>query len=270
MDILPLFHDTSDKRGLLTYNKPPDFSKAKDDKELIELKARYEAGPQSIIKICKDYGITQCFGVSRFMNSYRDAFNNLKKEHIQYNFGLELIMCNDAKEHNEQSLINNHKVIVFSNNQPGYLDLIRISTACHNNIDNFYYEARFDYKQLKELWTNNLTLVIPFFDSFIHKNLLTFASIIPDLSFTNPVIYREIDSGLPFESLINKALDEFNKSGLMDEQNVKTIYYYKPEDSLAYQTYRCISNRSTLQKPELEFFCSSKFNFMDYLELKGK
>ena len=270
MDILPLFHDTSDKKSLLTYNKPPDFSKAKDDKELQELKARYEAGPQSIIKICKDHGITQCFGVSRFMNSFYEAFRETKKIGIQFNFGLELIMCNDAKDHTEQSIINNHKIIIFfKNGELGYKSLIKIYTACHANIDNFYYISRFDYKSLKELWNDNLIMVIPPFDSFLHCNTLKFSNIIPDL-FVKPTIFKECNSGLPFESLINGAIDNFNIDNKYEVQNVKTVCYYKKEDARAFQVYRCIESRSTMQKPELDFFCSSNFSFENYLELKDK
>ena len=269
-DIICCFRDHSDKKGILTYNKPPDFSKSKDDKEKQEMITKYDNGPQSIIKICKDHGIMQCYGVSRFMDSFFDAFKNLKKEGIQYHFGLELIMCDNAKEHSEDSPRNNHKVVIFYNGEQGYKDLIKIYSACHGDVNNFYYIARFDYMQLKKLWTNNLTLVIPFFDSFIHNNSLTMATIVPDMGFCTPVIFREKNSDLPFHSLIDHAIDIFNKDKIYNEQDIKTVCYYKPKDILQYQVYRCIENRSTMAKPEMEFFCSNKFNFMDYLDLKAK
>ena len=250
-DIIPIFRDHSDFRGILTYNKISDVKKN---------------GPQSIVKICKDNKLTQCFGVSRFMNSFYDAWKNLKKEGIRYNFGLELIMCNDAKDHTDESQVNNHKVIIFYKGEQGYKDLIRIYSACHTNRENFYYQFRFDYAQLKILWTENLIFVIPFFNSFIHKNLLTFASIIPEFP-CKPVIFRELDSDLPFEKLINKALDEFNKNKEFEEQNIKTVCYYKSEDVKSYQIYRCINEKTTFNKPQMEFFCSNKFNFVNYLEL---
>jgi hypothetical protein len=109
-DIISIFRDCSDKHGILTYNKPPDFSKAKDDKEKEEMISKYNNGPQSIIKICKDHNITQCFGVSRFMNNFYDGFKNCKSNNIQFNFGLELIMCNDAHVHDEDSIINNGEI----------------------------------------------------------------------------------------------------------------------------------------------------------------
>ena len=268
-DILPIFRDCSDKKSLLNYSKSPDFTKAKDDKELIEMKIRYESGPQSIVKICKDYNIKQCFGVSRFMNGFYEAKNNLYKEKIDFNFGLDLIMCNDSKVHDEQSLINNHKIIIFGKGESGIQDIIKIYNKCHADIDNFYYESRFDYKQLKGLWTDNLIMVIPFYDSFLHLNTLTFATIVPDL-FIKPILFKEIGINLPFDSLINSAIDNFNKNNDFEVQNVKTICYYKKADAIAYQVYRCISNRSTLQKPELDFFCSNQFSFEKFLELKDK
>lgn len=247
-DFLYIFRDHSDMKGILTYNEIKDVNKYNQ-----------EISPRSIIQICKNLKLDQCFGVSRFMNSFYDAWKNLKRENIQYNFGLELLMCNDAKIHNEESLKNNHKINIFFKNEQGYKDLIKIYTECHANIDNFYYESRFDYNQLKKLWTDNLIFVIPFFDSFLHKNLLTFASIVPDFP-CKPILFREIDCDLPFVDLINKAIDKFNINNDIEIQNIKTIYYQNKDDVKQHLIYRTIQNDGTWQKPELEFYCSNKFN----------
>ena len=70
-DIISIFRDCSDKHGILTYNKPPDFSKAKDDNEKEGMIAKYNSGPQSIVKICKDHNIAQCFGIHFFASAKR-------------------------------------------------------------------------------------------------------------------------------------------------------------------------------------------------------
>jgi len=105
------------------------------------------------------------------------------------------------------------------------------------------------------------------FDSYVHKNLLHYgSSIIPDLP-CKPIIQREVDSGLPFERLINNALDEYNKNGDMEEIKTKTIMYSKKGDCAAFINYRAINNRSTFSNPEFDYLCSDNFSFEDYQNL---
>ena len=80
-----------------------------------------------------------------------------------------------------------------------------IGQGCRSGLQNV---SRFDFKQLKPLWTDNLILVLPFFDSFIAKNLLSYgAAIVPHFDFTKPVLFREVGSNLPFAHLIDAALE---------------------------------------------------------------
>lgn len=251
-NILPIFYDHSSKRSILTYWKENEYQ---------------EGGAQSIVKIAKDNNLKEIFGVSNNFHTFSEARKNLKEIGISFRFGLQMIFCNDAKIHDELSIKSNHKIIIWMKNKESYKDLIKIFSSCYTDITNKYHIYRFDYKQLKNLWTDNLSIGIPFFDSFVHNNLLKFGSnIIPDLP-CDPVIFREQNSGIPFEPLINSALDTYNKNKIFEEVNTKTIYYENKNDIKSYMVYRAIDNGGTFNKPELEDFCSNNFCWQDYKEI---
>lgn len=253
-DIVPLFYDHSSRKSLLTYWPAKDVT---------------PEGPQSIIELCKRAGLKKCFGVSTNFHTFLEAWKGCKEAGIQFCFGLELLMCNDAKAHTDESRRSEHKIIVFMRNSEGYRDLIRIFTACHGDITNKYYVQRFDYQQLNPLWTDNLMLAAPFFDGFIHRNALGFgANIVPHMP-VKPVLFREMNTGVPYAHLIDAALDVYAKGDEYEQVKTKTIYYEKREDLAAYITYRAIQSRSTFNVPNMDFMCSPRFCFEEWEELKA-
>jgi DNA polymerase III alpha subunit len=224
-------------------------------------------GPQSIVKLCVDNQVKRLVGISNTFASYPEAYKAVKKANIDFIFGIEIWLCDDRLVRNEQSLINEHKIIVLMKNSQGYQDLIKLYTAINSDKENFYYKSRFDCASLKKYWTDNLVLWLPFFDSFIDRNTLKHkASIVPDFP-VNPVICREQETEHPHQQSIDLALDRYNKDGLLTEIKTKTVFYEKREDMFAYMTYRCMKNRSNMDKPELDEMCSPAFSFEDYLKL---
>jgi DNA polymerase III alpha subunit len=250
-DIIPLFYDHSSQKSILTFWKESECT---------------PESPQSIISLCKEAKLKQCVAISKNFHTYIEAWKNCKDAEIQLIFGLEVIMCQDSKIHTDESIKNEHKIIIFIKNSDGYKDLIKIYTKWKTTIDNKYYIFRFDFEQLKELWTDNLILAIPFFDSFIHKNTLQNAQIIPDFP-TNPIILREIDTGIPYEFFLNKALDRYNENKQFKEIKTKTIYYKNKKDVKAWQIYRSIQDRTTFSAPKMDFCASDTFCFESYLEI---
>lgn len=253
INITPVFYDHSSNKSLLTYWKAKDCA---------------EHGPKSIVQLCKDAGLKTCFGVSDNFLTFPEAQKNLSKEGIEFTFGLETWICDDATQKVPESVKNEHKIIIRADNSQGYHDLTRIYSAIHTNRDHFYYKFRFDMGRLKPLWTENLTLILPFFDSFVHRNTLSLSSIVPDLP-TAPLIFREVDSGLPFHGLIDKALDLFNQGGQYKEQRVKTIFYVSKAQAKSWMNYRSINLRSTFQKPQMDFCCSDNFSWQDWVTLSS-
>lgn len=254
-NIIPVFYDHSSKKSILTYDKPSDVT---------------AKGPRSIVKLCKDAGINEVYGVSDNFSTFITAYKNCRDAGLKFRFGLEMWLCDDAKVHTEESLDTEHKVIIFAKNSKAYQDLIKIYSACRTTRDNFYYKFRFDFNQLNALWTENLTLALPFFDSFIQKNNLSYNSrIIPKFP-VKPIIFREQSCEHPQQSLTDTFLDSYNTDNQYEEVKTKTIFYEKRKHLDQYTVYRCIHNRgnkSDFDDPKLEFFCSPEFCLESYLEL---
>jgi DNA polymerase III alpha subunit len=169
--------------------------------------------------------------------------------------------------HSEQSLKQEHKIIIFAKNGNAYNDLSKLYTDCYTNPKNKYYKMRYDFKQLRKFWTTNLILAFPYADSFLAKNRLVMdAAIVPEFDFVpkeDVFFFQEIESDLPFAPLIDEALEKWEGKIL----KAKTCYYEKLEDCAAYITYRSIQERSKFCKPELRWFCSDSFNFEKWKEL---
>lgn len=251
-DLIPVFYDHSSYKSLLTYW---------GDKDLVP------NGPRSITNLCKDNGVKQFVSISNTFASYPEVYKGAKKADLSMIFGIELWMCDNAKIHDENSLINEHKIFVLMKNSQGYQDLINLYTNLNIDKENFYYKPRFDWEQLKKSWTDNMVIWLPFFDSFIARNALKHkASIVPDFPCV-PAICREQESEHPHENIINYHLDIFNKNKDYVELKTKTIFYEKRSDMFAHITYRCMKNRSNMDKPELDEMCSPAFSFEDYLKL---
>jgi DNA polymerase III alpha subunit len=255
MNIIPIFYDHSSKKSILTYWK---------------IKETEPDGPRSIIKLCKENNVDTIYGVSDNFATFIEAYKNCREEKIKFRFGFEVWMCDDAKVHNEESLLNEHKIIIFGKNSASYKDMVRIFSAVHADKDNFYYKARFDFNQLANLWTNNLHLALPFFDSFIAQNATNYGSFIVNQLPTDPIIFREQDTEHPKEKIINRALDSYNADKKFTEVKTKTIFYEKSSHFDEYTVYRCIQNRgASFDEPKMDFFCSPTFSFENYLTLRN-
>lgn len=241
MKVLPLFTSAYSFRSILTLDKPDDVQ---------------EGGADSIIKICKDEGIKDMFLVEDNMVGFLEAKKNAGKD-IQFHFGLRISVCADMTQKTEESKATESKYVIFARNANGYFRLTQIFTKA--NVDGYFGHPRIDFKTLKTFWDDNdLILVVPFYDSFIHRNTCYMANCIPDFNFTKPTFFIE-NNGLYFDGLLEEAINDFDSTAQYDRQQVKSIYYKNRKDFLAWQTYKCIKNESTLRKPNLENCMSDAF-----------
>jgi len=244
MEVLPLFKSHfSIGRSILT----------------LEDEEKEENQPDSIIDIAKDNNLKEVNLVEDNMTSFLQAYTNTKKYNINLRYGLRISINDDMNERSEESRQKTSKVVIFFKNEQGYKDLIKIfSTAAK---DGFYYEPRIDFKTLKSLWSDkNLILCIPFYDSFIFNNTLRGTVCVPDLEFTKPILFIENNS-LPFDHIIKDKVLAYAKANKLETLNTKSIYYKNSKDFKAYLTFRCINNRTTLNKPELSHMTSNRFSF---------
>ena len=224
------------------------------------------SGPQSIVALAKKAGLKEVYFVSSRMYDFITAWKLANDNDLQLIFGLELWVCTNPEDHSEASIADESKVIVWMKNSASYADMIKLYSSVYTNIKNKYYHFRASWKILKDHWTENLVLSVPFFDSFYARNTLNYGSaIVPDFPM-KPVFMREINSGLPFEPLIEEALMNFTK-GEYEIMDVKTIYYPDYEDFKAWQIYRSIHLKSDFHMPKMNFCMSNQFCLEDYLKL---
>ena len=181
---------------------------------------------------------------------------------IKLVFGLRLTFCPDSSNKSEEGRQHSYKNIIFAKNANGYKQLIKIYTFAAQ--EGFYYEPRMDFKNLKPLWSNDLLLAIPFYDSFLYNNKYTDSQCVPDFSFTEPIFFAENNDVL-FDRDMQKRVLDFcsNKYEIV---RTKSIYYKDRKDFSAYLTFRCINGRTTVEKPNFDGMCSPEFCYESYLE----
>lgn len=246
----PLFKTHYSFKSILTLDKLDDkyFEKHGDWIE--------QNRPVSVCAIAKKHNLNRIVLVEDSISGFLEAYKNLPCEFL---FGWRVTCCADMTVKDQESLNRNHKIVIFINNTAGYRDFIKIHNLAAT--EGFYYEPRLDDKILREMWTENLTLAIPFYDSFIYQNNLTFNSCLFNYGDIKPVVFLE-QHGLPFDDLLRKAAKQHADTEQLETQQVQSVYYYQKSDFLAYMTYRCIHNRSTWAKPELQAMSVDTFSYL--------
>lgn len=213
-------------------------------------------GPSSIIDICLQNKLDNFCLVEDSMGGFLEAYLNAKEVGISLRFGLRLTVCADSSIKDEESLSKQAKYIIFANNRSGYQKLIKIYGFAAK--DGFYYEPRTDFNMLKEHWSDeDLTLAIPFYDSFLHKNSLRGSLCLPDFSYCQPVFFIE-DNNLPFDTILENLVEDYVKDKY-EIVKAKSVFYNNRADFKSFLTFKCINNRTTLSKPELEHMSSDEF-----------
>ena len=210
----------------------------------------------SIFDILKESDQKKFFLIEDSFSGFLQAHTIAKDNKLQLIFGIRLTATDNMLEKSEEALNKRSKIVIIAKNKEGINKLMRIySTAAK---DGFYYEPCIDFKFLKNIWDDNdLSLVIPFYDSFLHKNCLNGKSCIPDFNFCKPTFTIE-DNNLPFDFLIENRVNEYC-SGKFEMIHSKSIYYKLKKDFLAYMTFKCINNRTTLEKPNMDHLSSNEF-----------
>jgi DNA polymerase III alpha subunit len=217
--------------------------------------------PDSIFDICKENSLKEAFIVDNTLTGLVDAYENAKKSEIKLRFGYRVDVCHDMEDKSLESKNTTSKLIIFAA-ETSFDKLIHLHNLSTTK-GAFLGSPRLDYKTLSSLWDKSLVLAVPFYDSHIHYNLLHGRTCVPDLDFTDPFYFSE-ENGLPFDSLIQEHLTKsIDKSKIVPS---KTIYYNKRCDFKSYMAYRCILNRTSFQKPELQHFGSTEFCMQSLLE----
>lgn len=218
-----------------------------------------ENGPRSIIKLVQQYNIKLPFLIEDNFSSFLEAYTNFKEIDQHFVYGIRLTFCADVNDKSEESINTECKYVILFNNTQGYYDFIKIWNRAAT--DWFYYIPRADFSNIKPLWTNNLTLAVPFYDSFLFNNNMTCKNCIPSTEIVPEVYFLE-KNDLPFDQNIANIVRKYAQDSEIVE--TQSIYYEKPDDFLPYLTMRCIGKRSVITKPQLDHMSSDSFNLINW------
>lgn len=189
------------------------------------------------------------------MIGFLDAHQKCKEHDIQLIFGLRISCCNSVSEEDKKS--SEHKIVLFAKNDSGVKNLIRIFSLANKNggfVDSVF---------LQNNWSNDLMLCIPFYDSFIYNNNFRGKQCLPNFNFTKATYFVENNS-LPFDLILKVKVEKWASARSEEIQQTKSIYYKNRKDFEAWQTYKCLCNRSfgkeqSLSSPNLEHCGSDSF-----------
>ncbi len=214
-----------------------------------------EPEPISIFTIAKKHGLKQVFIVEDNLGGFYGAYTQSEKEGIHLGFGLNLIVKNDE---NSESIVT-----IWMRNTEGYEDLLRINE--YANYDGYEHpDAKITWPMLNTLMTPNLGVTIPFYSSFLAKNLFEMGSnCIPEFTNFEPVFLIN-KQGMPWDDSLEEIVTKYCADNGYKTRGAHDIYYYDDAEVEALQVFRCIGNRSNFEKPELEHFCSNQFSFESY------
>jgi DNA polymerase-3 subunit alpha len=221
--------------------------------------------PDSIIQICKENKMKELYLVEDNMSSFLEAYSNCRKNNIKLNYGLRISVTESMSDKSEESKTKSSKIILFFKNKKGYQQLTKLYSIAAK--EGFYYEPRLDYETISKNWTDDLILCIPFYDSFIFNNTLKNSLCIPQFDFTKPIFFIE-DNDLPFDSLVKQKALSFAEKNDLKVYKAQSVFYKERKDFKAYLTFRCINNRSVLNKPNLDHMSSNEFCFESWKNIK--
>ena len=230
-------------------------------------KLSLDEGSDSIFSLLSEGEIKKLILVEDSLTGFLQALKGCEKLGIDLIFGLRCLVCNDlADEDKEKSL---QKVIIFPKNGEGCALLNKIHTKAQTE-----HGGMLDFVAINKEWDDSLLkMAIPFYDSFIFNNALTFSNCVPDFSLISPDFFVE-DNGLPFDLIIKKRVADYCKDNNFRSRLTKSIYYNNKDDFDAYTTYKCICNRrhfsSSLDKPNFDHLGSREFCFQSWKEANRK
>ena len=225
--------------------------------------------PVSIFGILKKYDIKELIVCDDNFINFPQLYKGCNKRNINFIFGCNFNICNDEKEKTEESLSSNCKVSVLIKNSQGYKDLLKLHNAINGNADGFYYTTRGSWKIIQDYWTENLELVLPSYDNFLHKNLLENGNAVPDFGKIKPTILYSWQD-VAFDMVLSPKLQQFAANNNFEFQECHNIYYYLDSHFKYFNIARCINERTKFDCPNIDFLSSSGFSFESYLRKIGR
>ncbi len=217
--------------------------------------------PVSLLAVAKQHGLKQIIIAEDNISSFWKAHVLFKEANVQLIYGVSLTLC-DNLSIEKDGMRTNGDATIWLKNDKAYFDFVKIYTEA-STIGLHEGKRRITWARLNELWSDNFEISLPFYSSFIAQNTLQlFHSANPNFGKLKPTIFLA-DHNLPFDSCLRGAALKFASSHNLNTLESKEVRYYKPEDAYAAFVMRCILNRSTAEKPNLDSFSSRSFSFLD-------
>lgn len=168
---------------------------------------------------------------------------------VKLRFGLRISVQEDAEP---------SKVIFFAKDDDGINTIRNVYTKAFTENDGIF--------QIGSVKLNSVLTCIPFYDSFIHKNIHFFGNHSFSCETLKEAVYLEEDNLHPFDYQISRALKKFTDK----PQLVKSIFYEKRGHFSAFQSYKASCKRkqggkqATFDNPNIEHLSSDRFSWEDY------
>lgn len=215
----------------------------------------------NLVDICIKNNIKQCFVVDDTLGGFHQIYNTLSSADISLVFGLRMSFVTNPEDKSKDIDNSSHKNIIFAANYSEYEKLIRISTDA--NVRFFHKEPRIGYDYLHSMWDDDLSIAIPFYDSFLYKNLFTTNVCVPDFRQIKPVVFYE-DHNKPHDYILKEACVEFAEKNNLELLETRSVYYESRSDYIAWKARKIMANRSciknsTLANPNLSHCSSDTF-----------
>ena len=253
--IIPLFKTHySIGKSILSLDSSPDLE---------------DSGPDSVIDLAIKNNLSDLFLLEESFMGFLEAKKSCEDNGINFIFGLILNFCDDVSKINEDiKTVPSYKINIFSKSAVGCQILYKIYSRCHCS-----QKKVIDLNILSEYWDNqHLSMCIPFYDSFLYKNLFSFDIFCPNFSDFSPVFFLE-KKGLPHDAFLPDAINSYASKNNFPTQVVHTIDYKEDKDFEAFLSYKLICSRgsfggfkSSLEKPNLDHMSSDEFSFESYLQ----
>ncbi len=179
------------------------------------------------------------------------------------NMNSKVSVVSDGAAKNDESLNTECKVIIWFRNSQAYYDAVKWYSKA--STDNFYYARRLDWNNLRDMWTDNFLLSIPFYSGPVSRNSLQYGHCCsPQFGDIKPFIHLS-DHSLPFDPLLRRKITKWNEEYNFPILESHTCYYYRKADAIAAMTSKLIQESGSWERPNLNHFSSSEFSVESFL-----
>ena len=214
-------------------------------------------GSDSIIDICKEFSIKDCYLLENNMGGKLQTIPEFQKAGINLQMGFRATMEDGTK------------MQFWAKDDIGNRLLEKFHTRMHTSEN-----KTLSYEDAKNLYNeSHIYIVTDFYDGFLAHNFMNLVSIAPKLNWfgKSNCFFAIQDNNLPFDKILSGITLDFCKNYDYSPTYVKSIYYKNKADFLAWQTYKIATGRKTykdasLEKPEMDYCGSDNFCIEDWKE----